>query len=150
ARAGDAARLRRPLDPSPTRRRRAARPAGRRSGVRRGPALSVHPEPPRFPAIVRSGHESGESTMSGGLRLGMLISVAGVPRAGDRSSGVARTGRCTMAETASEPIAGAASPEAFTERAFGDLVGALTVSLAVLGDRLGLFKNLAAGGPATS
>ncbi len=40
--------------------------------------------------------------------------------------------------------------EAFTERAFHDLSGAYITAMCILGDRLGLFKALAALGPATS
>lgn len=39
---------------------------------------------------------------------------------------------------------------AFMEKALGDLSGAMTVGLCHLGDRLGLFKDLAANGPAGS
>jgi len=37
----------------------------------------------------------------------------------------------------------------FVQRAFGDIGGALTASLVVIGDKLGLYRALAAGGPAT-
>jgi SAM-dependent methyltransferase len=37
----------------------------------------------------------------------------------------------------------------FVHKAFGDLGGALTASLVVIGDRLGLYRALATGGPAT-
>ncbi|MBX9398192.1 methyltransferase domain-containing protein [Streptomyces sp. TRM72054] len=40
--------------------------------------------------------------------------------------------------------------EAFMEKALGDLSGTMTVGLCHLGDRLGLFKDLAARGPAGS
>jgi 2-polyprenyl-3-methyl-5-hydroxy-6-metoxy-1,4-benzoquinol methylase len=40
--------------------------------------------------------------------------------------------------------------EAFVHKVLGDTSAALTTTLAVLGDRLGLFKDLAAHGPATS
>lgn len=40
--------------------------------------------------------------------------------------------------------------DAFMGKALGDLSGATTVLLCILGDRLGLFTTLAAGGPATS
>lgn len=43
-----------------------------------------------------------------------------------------------------------AKAEAFMEKALGDLSGALTTGLCHLGDRLGLFKDLAANGPAGS
>src|SRR5262245_1858459 len=40
--------------------------------------------------------------------------------------------------------------EAFAGRALGDAAGAMTTCMCVLGDRLGLFRDLAAHGPATS
>jgi ubiquinone/menaquinone biosynthesis C-methylase UbiE len=40
--------------------------------------------------------------------------------------------------------------EAFAQKSFADLVGFANVFMCVLGDRLGLFKDLAAQGPATS
>jgi SAM-dependent methyltransferase len=40
--------------------------------------------------------------------------------------------------------------QAFAERAFADLGATFTAALCVIGDRLGLFKDLAARGPATS
>lgn len=40
--------------------------------------------------------------------------------------------------------------EAFVERAFGDVGAAMTASLVVLGDRLGLYRALASNGPSTS
>ncbi len=43
-----------------------------------------------------------------------------------------------------------AKTEAFMEKALGDIGGAMTVGLCHLGDRLGLFRGLAAGGPAGS
>lgn len=43
-----------------------------------------------------------------------------------------------------------AKMEAFVGKVLGDTSAALTTTLAVLGDRLGLFKDLAAHGPATS
>lgn len=45
---------------------------------------------------------------------------------------------------------GEAAVEAFAEKVFGDLAGAHTVFMAALGDRLGLFRDLAERGPATS
>lgn len=39
--------------------------------------------------------------------------------------------------------------EAFTHQALGDVSGALTASLTVLGDKLGLYKEMAAAGPLT-
>ncbi len=38
----------------------------------------------------------------------------------------------------------------FTQRTFGDIIASFTTAMAVIGDRLGLFKNLAASGAATS
>src|SRR5262249_4385246 len=38
----------------------------------------------------------------------------------------------------------------FVNKTLGDLAGALTASLVVVGERLGLFRALAAGGPRTS
>ncbi|MFC9915315.1 methyltransferase domain-containing protein [Streptomyces sp. NPDC127197] len=43
-----------------------------------------------------------------------------------------------------------AKVEAFMEKALGDLSGAMTIGLCHLGDRLGLFKELATSGPAGS
>ncbi|MET9970531.1 SAM-dependent methyltransferase, partial [Streptomyces sp. NPDC006356] len=40
--------------------------------------------------------------------------------------------------------------EAFMEKALGDISGTMTIGLCHLGDRLGLFKDLAANGPAGS
>lgn len=40
--------------------------------------------------------------------------------------------------------------QAFLGQVFGDLTGLTNTALASIGDRLGLFKNLATGGPATS
>ncbi|HLW02290.1 MAG TPA: methyltransferase domain-containing protein [Ktedonobacterales bacterium] len=40
--------------------------------------------------------------------------------------------------------------DAFSEKAFRDLSGAYVVTMCILGDRLGLFRHLAAPGPATS
>lgn len=40
--------------------------------------------------------------------------------------------------------------DAFSEKVFNDLSGAYVVAMCILGDRLGLFQRLAAGGPATS
>ena len=57
--------------------------------------------------------------------------------------------------TASAPATAAQPPDqakvhAFAERAFADLSATYTVALCAIGDRLGLFKDLAAHGPATS
>lgn len=43
-----------------------------------------------------------------------------------------------------------AAVEAFAEKVLGDMAGAYTFFMAGMGDRLGLFKELATGGPATS
>ena len=51
-----------------------------------------------------------------------------------------------MTQTQIDP----ARTEAFVHKVLGDASGAFTTTLAVLGDRLGLFKELAARGPATS
>jgi len=40
--------------------------------------------------------------------------------------------------------------EAFAGKVFADTVGLMTTAMSSIGDRLGLFKDLAAGGPATS
>src|SRR2546427_6300442 len=48
------------------------------------------------------------------------------------------------------PAVDQAKMEAFVGKVLGDTSAALTTTLAVLGDRLGLFKDLAAHGPATS
>jgi 2-polyprenyl-3-methyl-5-hydroxy-6-metoxy-1,4-benzoquinol methylase len=50
----------------------------------------------------------------------------------------------------SHPALDQAKVEAFVHKVLGDTSAALTTTLAVLGDRLGLFKDLAAHGPATS
>ena len=44
----------------------------------------------------------------------------------------------------------AAKPEAFVGKVFGDLAGVTNTAMASIGDQLGLFKNLAEQGPATS
>jgi SAM-dependent methyltransferase len=49
-----------------------------------------------------------------------------------------------------QPAMDQAKAEAFVHRVLGDTSAALTTTLAALGDRLGLFKDLAANGPATS
>lgn len=43
-----------------------------------------------------------------------------------------------------------ARAEAFLEKAFGDFCGAMTSALGSMGDKLGLFKDLAANGPGTA
>lgn len=43
-----------------------------------------------------------------------------------------------------------AKVEAFMEKALGDLSGAMATALCAIGDRLGLFKDLAAHGPTRS
>ena len=48
------------------------------------------------------------------------------------------------------PVLDQAKMEAFVHKVLGDTSATLTTILAVLGDRLGLFKDLAAHGPATS
>src|SRR2546425_13301558 len=48
------------------------------------------------------------------------------------------------------PAVDQAKMEAFVGKVLGDTSAALTTTLAVIGDRLGLFKDLAAHGPATS
>src|SRR5262249_60749855 len=50
----------------------------------------------------------------------------------------------------SQPVLDQAKMEAFVHKVLGDTSATLTTTLAVLGDRLGLFKDLAAHGPATS
>jgi hypothetical protein len=50
----------------------------------------------------------------------------------------------------SQPALDQAKMEAFVHKVLGDTSAALTTTLAVIGDRLGLFKDLAAHGPATS
>jgi 2-polyprenyl-3-methyl-5-hydroxy-6-metoxy-1,4-benzoquinol methylase len=50
----------------------------------------------------------------------------------------------------SEPALDQAKMEAFVHKVLGDTSATMTTTLAVLGDRLGLFKDLAAHGPATS
>jgi hypothetical protein len=50
----------------------------------------------------------------------------------------------------SQPLLDQAKMEAFVHKVLGYTSAALTTTLAVLGDRLGLFKDLAAHGPATS
>jgi SAM-dependent methyltransferase len=51
---------------------------------------------------------------------------------------------------ADQPALDQAKMEAFVHKVLGDTSATLTTTLAVLGDRLGLFKDLAAHGPATS
>lgn len=51
---------------------------------------------------------------------------------------------------ATQPIINQAKLEAFMGKAVGDASGMLAVVLSFLGDRLGLFRGLAGGGPATS
>jgi 2-polyprenyl-3-methyl-5-hydroxy-6-metoxy-1,4-benzoquinol methylase len=50
----------------------------------------------------------------------------------------------------SQPALDQAKMEAFVHKVLGDTSATMTTTLAVLGDRLGLFKDLAAHGPATS
>jgi hypothetical protein len=49
-----------------------------------------------------------------------------------------------------QPVLDQAKMEAFVQKVLGDTSAAMTTTLAALGDRLGLFKDLAANGPATS
>jgi 2-polyprenyl-3-methyl-5-hydroxy-6-metoxy-1,4-benzoquinol methylase len=49
-----------------------------------------------------------------------------------------------------QPALDRAKMEAFVHKVLGDTSAAMTTTLAALGDRLGLFKDLAANGPATS
>ena len=49
-----------------------------------------------------------------------------------------------------QPALDQAKMEAFVHKVFGDTSAALTTTLAAIGDRLGLFKDLVASGPATS
>lgn len=55
-----------------------------------------------------------------------------------------------MAMTTDAPALDEAKAGAFLEKALNDLAGAMTVFQCALGDKLGLFKELAANGPATS
>ena len=48
------------------------------------------------------------------------------------------------------PTTDHAKAEQFAGKALGDMSGAVTVVMCALGDRLGLFKDLAANGPTTS
>src|SRR6266850_3218347 len=50
----------------------------------------------------------------------------------------------------SEPALDQAKMDTFVHKVLGDTSATMTTTLAVLGDRLGLFKDLAAHGPATS
>ena len=54
-----------------------------------------------------------------------------------------------MTTTTPAPTADPAAVESFVGRALGDLAGTMTVLLATLGDRLGLFRALADDGPLT-
>lgn len=56
----------------------------------------------------------------------------------------------TDTSAAQEAAVAEAATEMFAEKAFGDVVGAYTVFMAGIGDRLGLFQDLADRGPATS
>jgi hypothetical protein len=49
-----------------------------------------------------------------------------------------------------QPAVDPAKVEAFAGKVFGDTVGLMTTAMSSIGDRLGLFKDLAANGPATS
>src|SRR6185369_17414855 len=46
-------------------------------------------------------------------------------------------------------MASEAAVQEFVNKAFGDIGGALTAALVVIGDQLGLYRALAAKGPAT-
>src|SRR5689334_21891213 len=52
--------------------------------------------------------------------------------------------------TTSGATADPAKVEAFLGKVFGDTIGLMTTTMASIGDRLGLFKDLARRGPATS
>src|SRR5689334_14339864 len=54
-----------------------------------------------------------------------------------------------MTTTSPAPVADPAAVESFVGRALGDLAGTMSVLLATLGDRLGLFRALAEAGPLT-
>src|SRR5262249_35501025 len=70
--------------------------------------------------------------------------AAGAHREGGGYNGSARdqTRRQVMAASESEVMA-------FVQKALGDLGGALTASMVVIGDKLGLYRALAAAGSAT-
>src|SRR5579871_1796698 len=54
-------------------------------------------------------------------------------------------------DSAAAPVAfDQARADAFLGKVLGDTVGLATTAMASLGDRLGLFKDLASAGPATS
>ncbi len=55
-----------------------------------------------------------------------------------------------MSSVASQLNFDASKQEAFVGKALGDASSALTCILAGIGDRLGLFKDLAGSGPSTS
>src|SRR5437867_3951566 len=55
-----------------------------------------------------------------------------------------------MTTTSSTPALDQEKMEAFVGKVLGDTSATMATLLAVLGDRLGLFKNLAGQGPATS
>lgn len=55
-----------------------------------------------------------------------------------------------MASSTSEPAAQAAAFEAFMGKMVGDMGAAIGAGLVIVGDKLGLYKALADGGPATS
>jgi len=50
---------------------------------------------------------------------------------------------------ATQPVTSQAKTEAFLGKVLGDTSGMLVTIMAAIGDRLGLFKDLAAKGPAT-
>jgi len=49
-----------------------------------------------------------------------------------------------------QPESGEAAQQAFAQKALGDALGFANVLMCILGDRLGLFRDLAANGPTTS
>lgn len=51
---------------------------------------------------------------------------------------------------ASQPVVDPLESQRFSEKAFADVMGAMNVFMCVFGDRLGLFKDLAMHGPASS
>ena len=60
------------------------------------------------------------------------------------------TGGTGGAEGTAVPAAESSAPEAFAGRVIGDFASLATSLMAAIGDRFGLFKALATGGPATS
>jgi SAM-dependent methyltransferase len=60
------------------------------------------------------------------------------------------TTETASAEARRRPILDQAKVDAFVGKVFADTTGLMTTTMASIGDRLGLFKDLAARGPATS